>query len=56
MTLEPSLSYTEVAERNDWAELSNQDVDFEMTRWKDAIAKLHPEISVSLYNIRHFSY
>jgi radical SAM superfamily enzyme YgiQ (UPF0313 family) len=56
LTLERSLDYRNVAESNDWAELSEEDIDLEMNRWKEAIAKQHPSICVSLYNIQHFSY
>jgi radical SAM superfamily enzyme YgiQ (UPF0313 family) len=56
LTLETDFGYTEIAEDNDWGALTNEDIDLEMNRWKEAIAQRHTGVSVSLYNIRHFSY
>jgi coproporphyrinogen III oxidase-like Fe-S oxidoreductase len=56
LTLDTDFGYTETAEDNDWDTLTHEDMDQEMNRWKEAIARRHAGVSVSLYNIRHFSY
>jgi radical SAM superfamily enzyme YgiQ (UPF0313 family) len=56
LTLETDFGYAETAEESDWKVLTNEDMDREMNRWKEAIAQRHAGVSVSLYNIRHFSY
>lgn len=56
LTLENEFDYKETAERNDWDALTDEDIELEMNRWKEAIAQRQPGVPVSLYNIRHFSY
>jgi hypothetical protein len=56
LVVEPSAGYNEIAEEHHWDFLTNQEVDREMSRWKEATGKLHPSLPVSLYNIRLFTY
>ncbi len=56
LVVEPSAGYNEIAEEHHWDFLTNQEVDREMSRWKEATGTLHPSLPVSLYNIRQFAY
>jgi hypothetical protein len=56
LTLDDDVGYTTIAEDNDWDPLSDEDIDLEMSRWKEAIGRRYPDVSASLYNIRQFSY
>ncbi len=56
LVVEPSAEYDEIAEEHHWDFLTNQEVDREMSRWKEAAGKLHPSLPASLYNIRLFTY
>jgi coproporphyrinogen III oxidase-like Fe-S oxidoreductase len=56
LTLETDFGYTKIAKENDWDKLTHEDMDQEMNRWQEAVARRHADVSVSLYNIRHFSY
>ena len=52
----PSAPYYEIAEEHHWDFLTNEEVDREMSRWKEATSKQHPSLPASLYNIRLFTY
>jgi hypothetical protein len=48
--------YRTIADRNDWGYLNNSEIDIEMNRWMTSIHDAHPDLPVSLYNIRQFTY
>jgi len=56
LILDSNLSYVDAADKHGWDPLDDADVESEMNRWAEAIAKAHPKLQVSLYNIKKFTY
>jgi radical SAM superfamily enzyme YgiQ (UPF0313 family) len=56
LSSESTAGYLDVADKNDWGILEDEDIDHEMGRWRSAIAEAIPGLPVSLYNIRRFTY
>jgi radical SAM superfamily enzyme YgiQ (UPF0313 family) len=56
LSSESTAGYLDAANQNDWGTLTDEDIDHEMGRWRDAISETIPGLPVSFYNIRRFTY
>lgn len=56
LLLDPALPYVETETHQGWGVLSDEEIDSEMNRWREALSNIAPRLPVSPYNIRLFAY